>query len=306
MTRYAIEVQDLHKRYGELRAVDGISFAVSPGEVYGLLGPNGAGKTTAVECVEGLRLPDSGTIRVLGLSHGTDSAAIKARLGVQLQSTGLFPTLTVREIIDLYATFFPRSLKTADLIELVGLNEKARTASQSLSGGQRQRLTLALALVNDPDVIFLDEPTTAMDPAARRAVWDMVLSLKARGKTIVLTTHYMEEAAQLCDRVAVVDKGRFIAEGKPADLVREHFAETAVEFGTPKGVALAQLKEVPGVNRVLTENGSTTLFTTDVPETVSRLLALAQSNGFTLDRFTVRTATLEDLFLRLTGRRIRE
>jgi ABC-2 type transport system ATP-binding protein len=302
----AIEVKNLVKRYGDHTAVDSISFSVAQGEIFGMLGPNGAGKTTTVESVEGLRRPDSGEISVLGMRHATNARAIKARMGVGLQSTGLFPRLTVREILDLYATFFPRSLKTADLIAMVGLEEKAGARSASLSGGQKQRLALALALVNDPDLIFLDEPTAAMDPAARRSVWDLILGLKARGKTVVLTTHYMEEAAALCDRVAVVDKGRIIAEGRPADLVREHFPETAVEIATPKGVALGRLRELAGVARVMTENGSTTLFSTAVPETVTDLLALAREHGFELDRFTVRGATLEDLFLRLTGRRIRE
>lgn len=301
-----IEVKNLRKSYGSHTAVDGLSFAVAAGEVYGMLGPNGAGKTTTVECVEGLRQPDSGEIHVLGMTHGRDTSAIKARMGVGLQTTGLFPNLTVREIINLYATFFPRSLKTADLIEMVGLKEKAGARSSALSGGQKQRLALALALVNDPDLIFLDEPTTAMDPAGRRSIWDLVLDLKARGKTVVLTTHYMEEAAHLCDRVAVVDRGRIIAEGRPDDLVREHFAETAIEFSTPKGVVLDRFKDLAGVNRVMAENGSTTLLSAEVPETVAALLAFAKAEGFRLDRFTVRNATLEDLFLRLTGRRIRE
>lgn len=306
MTNFAIEVTELRKRYGDHVAVDNISFAVQSGEVFGLLGPNGAGKTTTVECIEGLRQPDSGRIQVLGMVCGRDDRAIKARLGVGLQSTGLFPRLTVRETIDLYATFFPRAIPTSELIELMGLKEKEKALTSGLSGGQKQRLTLALALVNDPDVIFLDEPTAAMDPAARRGVWEIVNSLRGRGKTIVLTTHYMDEAAQLCDRIAVVDHGKIIAEGAPEALVRQHFEETAIEIATPKGVGLDRLKELAGVSRVLAENGSTTLFSKAVPETVTDLLALARAGGFGLDRFTVRNATLEDLFLRLTGRRIRE
>lgn len=302
----AIEVRNLRKAYGGQPAVDGLSFTVAVGEVYGMLGPNGAGKTTTVESVEGLRQPDSGEIQVLGMSHGKDTPAIKARIGIGLQTTGLFPKLTVREIINLYASFFPRPLATANLIELVGLKEKGNARSAELSGGQKQRLALALALVGDPDLVFLDEPTTAMDPAARRSVWDLILDLKARGKTVVLTTHYMEEAAYLCDRVAVVDRGRIIAEGRPDDLVREHFSETAIEFSTPKSVALDRFKALAGVSRVLTENGATTLLSTDVPESVAALLAFAKAEAFRLDRFTVRNATLEDLFLRLTGRRIRE
>ncbi|HYG60630.1 MAG TPA: ABC transporter ATP-binding protein [Symbiobacteriaceae bacterium] len=303
MNHSAIEVTNLIKRYGDFNAVDGISFSVRTGEVFGMLGPNGAGKTTTVECIEGLRNPDSGSIRMMGKPQ--DEAA-KARVGVQLQHTGLFPKLTVRETLDLYAALFPKALPAQPLIDLVGLSEKARTYTAALSGGQKQRLSLALSMINDPDILFLDEPTTAMDPAARRSVWDIISSLKARGKTIMLTTHYMEEAAHLCDRVAVMDRGRIIAEGNPADLVRQEFAETAIEFTTPAGVALDRLKDLAAVNRVVTENGSTALFSTDVPETVSRLLALSKENGFALDRFTVRTATLEDLFLRLTGRRIRE
>jgi ABC-2 type transport system ATP-binding protein len=306
MTRYAIEVENLQKQYGGHTAVDGITFAVEAGEVFGMLGPNGAGKTTAVECIEGLRQPDQGTIRVLGMTQGPDARAIKARLGVGLQSTGFFPRLTVRETVDLYATFFPKALPTAELIDLAGLQEKAGARTQSLSGGQKQRLTLALALVNDPDVVFLDEPTAAMDPAARRGVWEIIRSLRGRGKTIVLTTHYMEEAAHLCDRVAVVDHGKIIAEGRPKDLVRQHFTETAIEFATPTGVAIDRLNRLGGVTRVLSENGSVTLFSTEVPETVSELLTLSRAGGFALDHFTVREATLEDLFLRLTGRRIRD
>lgn len=301
----AIEVENLRKRYGDHQAVDRLSFTVTAGEVYGLLGPNGAGKTTTVESIVGLRQPDAGTIQVLGLTQGPDAAAIKARLGVQLQSTGLFPKLTVRETINLFATFFPRRLPADHLMDLVGLREKERAMTTALSGGQRQRLTLALALVNDPDVVFLDEPTTGMDPQARRGVWDIVRELQRRGKTVLLTTHYMEEAAQLCSRLAVVDRGRIIAEGNPEDLVRQHFPETAVEFATPTGPALDRLKELPGVTRLLAENGSTTLFTVGVPETVAGLLDLSRQAGFRLDNFTVRTATLEDLFLRLTGRRIR-
>ncbi|MFZ5823417.1 MAG: ABC transporter ATP-binding protein [Bacillota bacterium] len=306
MSHPAIDVQNLVKRYEDQTAVDGLSFTVAPGEVFGMLGPNGAGKTTTVECIEGLRQPDAGTIRVLGMDHGTQSAQIKARVGVQLQTTGLFDRLTVRETIELYASFFPKRIPTDEILDLIGLKEKQHKEPATLSGGWRQRVTMALALVNDPDLIFLDEPTTGMDPAARRGVWDLVRELKRRGKTLVLTTHYMDEAAQLCDRVAVVDRGRIIAEGRPADLVHEHFTETAIEFATPDGLPLAELKALPGATRVVTEADNTTLYSTSVPQTVAGLLALSQQMSFALDRFTVRQATLEDLFLRITGRRIRE
>lgn len=299
-----VRVENLTKRYGGQTAVDGLSFTVTRGEVYGLLGPNGAGKTTTVECIEGLRQPDGGLVEVLGMTHGTASEQIKARLGVQLQTTGLFPRLTVRESIDLYAAFFPRALPTDAVLRMLGLTERQKADPATLSGGWRQQLTLALALVNDPDLIFLDEPTTGLDPAARREVWELVRSLKAQGKTILLTTHYMEEAAQLCDRVAVIDRGRLLVEGRPAELVRQAFAETAIEFATPDGADPDRLTSLPGVTRVAAEADTTTLYSTQVPDTVAGLLRLSQESGFPLERFAVRQATLEDLFLHLTGRRL--
>jgi len=304
VTHPIIRVQDLVKRYGDRSAVNGLSFAVKCGEVYGLLGPNGAGKTTTVECIEGLRQPDSGIVEVLGMSHQTATEAIKARVGVQLQSTGLFPRLTVRETIDLYRTFFPRALPTDEVLRLLGLTDRQKADPATLSGGWRQRLTLALALVNEPDLLFLDEPTTGLDPAARRDLWDLVRALKRKGKTIVLTTHYMEEAAQLCDRVAVIDHGQLLAEGRPADLVRQAFAETAIEFATPAEADPNRLKGLAGVTRVVAETETTTLYSTRIPDTVAGLLQLSREASFALERFTVRQATLEDLFLQLTGRRL--
>lgn len=304
MNQPVIRCHQLTKSFGDRRAVDGLSFAVARGEVYGLLGPNGAGKTTTVECIEGIQQPDAGVVEVLGMSHATQSSAIKARLGVQLQSTGLFPGLTVRETIDLYRSFFPRALPTAEVLQLLGLNEFQKADPARLSGGWRQRLTLALALVNDPDVIFLDEPTTGLDPAARRDVWDLVRTLQGRGKTVALTTHYMEEAARLCDRVAVIDRGRMLAEGRPDDLVREAFAEAAVEFAAHPGLEPSRLQALPGVTRLVAENGTCTLYSTQIPDMVAGLLELSRKQNFPLERFTVRQATLEDLFLRLTGRRL--
>lgn len=302
----AIEVEGLRKRYGDLSAVDNLSFRVEQGSVYGMLGPNGAGKTTAVECVIGLRQPDEGRIEVLGMAQGKETREIKARLGVQLQTTGLFPKLKVRETLEVYANLFPRSLPLDQVLAMVDLQEKQKAYVSTLSGGQRQRLCLALALVNDPDLIFLDEPTAAMDPASRRSVWEIVKNLRRMGKTILLTTHFMDEAAQLCDRVAVVDHGKIIAEGHPTDLVREHFSETAVEFQAVAGVELRSLEGLSGVARAEEDNGAVTLYSHDVPDTVAALFSFAREQGFRLDRFTVREATLEDLFLRLTGRKIRE
>lgn len=296
--------QHLTKRFGSKVAVDGISFAAAPGEVYGLLGPNGAGKTTTVECIEGVQQPDAGAVEVLGMSHTAQSAAIKARLGVQLQTTGLFPGLTVRETIDLYRSFFPRALPTAEVLRLLRLTEFQKADPAKLSGGWRQRLTLALALVNDPELIFLDEPTTGLDPGARREIWDLVKTLQGQGRTVVLTTHYMEEAAYLCDRVAVIDHGRIVAEGRPDELVREAFAESAIEFAAPEDLEPTRLKELPGVTRLVVENGTCTLYSAHVPETVAGLLQVSREQDFPLERFTVRQATLEDLFLKLTGRRL--
>ena len=300
----ALAVSDLVKRYGQNTVVDEISFAVPRGEVFGLLGPNGAGKTTTVECIEGLRHADGGEIKVLGLRQGHEGERIKPLIGVQLQSTGLYPRLNVRELIALFATFFPRSLPVEELIDTVGLREKACTPSRGLSGGQRQRLSLALALVNDPEVVFLDEPTTGLDPQARRGLWDVVRDLRRRGKTVLLTTHYMEEAEELCDRVAIVDKGRIIAEGSPLALIREHFQETAIEFALTAQSPLERLRGLPGVARLLTEDGRVTLYSGDAPQTVAGLLALAQGSERLRD-LTIRRATLEDVFLKLTGRRIR-
>jgi ABC-2 type transport system ATP-binding protein len=305
MNQKSITVQDLHKSYGDTAAVAGVSFEVASGEVFGLLGPNGAGKTTTVECLLGLREPDSGNITVLGMEHDTDAREIKERIGAQLQTTGLYPKLTVRELIDLFGSLFPRAHSTESVVEMVGLQEKARTLSKNLSGGQRQRLAVALALVNDPDLIFLDEPTTGLDPQARRGLWDVIRGLQAAGKTVLLTTHYMEEAEQLCDRVAVVDHGRIIALDTPEALINHHFRETAIEFvavGEPPREALTAL---PGVTHTLFENGRPTLYSTDVPRTMAGLFDLVTAEELAFKDMTVRQATLEDVFLKLTGRRIR-
>ena len=306
MTRQtAVDVQDLQKRYGEVRALDGATFALASGEVFGLLGPNGAGKTTAVECILGLRRPDAGRITVLGLEHGAGSRQIKARTGAQLQTTGLYPRLSAREVVELFGRLFPRALPAGQVLELVGLEEKAGARSADLSGGQRQRLAVALALVNDPDLVFLDEPTTGLDPQARRQLWDVIRGLQAAGKTVLLTTHYMEEAEQLCDRVAIMDHGRIIALDTPAALIRRHFQETAIEFvalGEPPRQRLAAL---PGVRQSLFENGRPTLFSIDVPRTMAGLFDLVTEDALQFQDMTVRQATLEDVFLKLTGRRIR-
>lgn len=305
MDQQAVRVYDLHKRYGDVRAADGVTFDVAVGEVLGLLGPNGAGKTTVVECILGLKQPDLGRISVLGMEHGTQARQIKARIGAQLQTTGLYPSLTVRELVDLFAQLFPRSRPVDKVLDLVSLQEKAKARSADLSGGQRQRLAVALALINDPDLVFLDEPTTGLDPQARRQLWDAIRDLKRAGRTVLLTTHYMEEAEHLCDRVAVMDHGRIIALDTPEALINHYFHETAIEFvvlGKPPRKRLAAL---PGVTQTLFENGRPTLYSTNVPRTMAGLFDLVTAGALSFKDMTVRQATLEDVFLKLTGRRIR-
>ncbi len=317
----SIQVHDLKKRYGDMVAVDGITFDVAPGEIFGLLGPNGAGKTTTVECLLGLRQADAGQICLLGSPRGAQARDIRSRLGVQLQTTGLLPQLTVREQVALFAQLFPHALPVEEVLDRVGLSDKAKASTKSLSGGQRQRLTIALALVNDPDLIFLDEPTTGLDPQARRALWDVVRDLKRAGKTVLLTTHYMEEAEQLCDRVAIVDHGRIIELDAPEALINKHFQETAIEFTTPGQAPRERLEGLPGVSKLVlnghkSNNGHSplgrndqhsvvTLYSTDVPHTMAGLFELVSAHALAFQDMTVRQATLEDVFLKLTGRHIR-
>lgn len=311
----AVEVVDLVKRYGAVRAVDRASFTVPAGTVFGLLGPNGAGKTTTVECVEGLRRADAGEIRVLGIDQPRGFETLKQRMGVQLQATGLYAKLTVAELVGLFAALYGAERSSVNrLVEAVGLSESRNVRVQNLSGGQRQRLLFALCMVNDPELMFLDEPTTGLDPQGRRAVWDLIRGAKDRGKTILLTTHYMEEAEQLCDTVAIMDHGRIIEMGTPAGLITRYFKETAIEFADeaqssaasragPSGV----YNELPGVTNVVRANGRVTLYSVDVPRTMASLLSGAGSSSWSVPRdLIVRQATLEDVFLKLTGRRIRE
>jgi ABC-2 type transport system ATP-binding protein len=304
----AIAVQELRKYYGDTKAVDGISFAVHQGEVFGMLGPNGAGKTTTVEIIEGLRVADSGQVSVLEMDVRKEAGKIKARIGVQLQTTALYPLLTVREVIDLFRSFYPGPVRdTAYVIDLVNLREKQNTRSQELSGGQQQRLSMALALVNRPDIIFLDEPTTGLDPQGRRKMWDVIQQVSGEGTTVFLTTHYMEEAQRLCDRVAIIDQGKIIALDAPDELINTHFEESAIEFELNGGtLTQASLDQLAGVTTVRQDGKAITLYSQAVPQTLSDLTDLGKAHDLTLDDLHVRRATLEDVFLKLTGRRIRE
>jgi ABC-2 type transport system ATP-binding protein len=301
-----IRVADLRKHYGEVKAVDGVSFEVARGEVFGMLGPNGAGKTTTIEVLEGLRPPDSGTVEVLGLDVRANPQAIKERIGVQLQSVSLYPRLTVRELLDLFGTFFSRRVPTQQLIDAVDLGDRADAWSLNLSGGQQQRLSIALALVNDPELVFLDEPTTGLDPQARRSLWDLIRGLQGRGKTVMLTTHYMEEATELCDRVAIMDHGHILEMGPVSELIGRRFKERAVFFDSSPSLPIDQLARLGGVTRATNEDGQTLLYSRDVSATIGALLATADGLGVEPRNLGIRQATLEDVFLDLTGRALRD
>ncbi len=306
MVDSVVRVRGLTKRYGEIQAVDGIDFDVRRGEVFGLLGPNGAGKTTTVEILEGLRSPDGGEVTVLGLDVAKDVDKLKPRIGVSLQTAALYPKLTVTELIDLFRSFFPTSRPTAELIDALGLGERRNARSEVLSGGQRQRLAVALALVNDPELVFLDEPTTGLDPAARRSLWDLVRDLQTAGRSVLLTTHYMEEAEVLCDRLAIMDHGRILEMGTVDELVSKRFQERAVRFDALEGLADADLRVLPGVSEVKVDATEALLYTRDVGPTIGALLALAESRGLEPQNLAIRRATLEDVFLDLTGRALRD
>ncbi len=305
-TEPVIRVQGLVKRYGDVRAVDGIDFEVAAGEVFGLLGPNGAGKTTTVEILEGLRTPDAGQTFVLGVDVAKAADSLKPRIGVSLQTAALYPKLTVVELIDLFRSFYARSRPTEELISALELGERRNARTQELSGGQRQRLAVALALVNDPELVFLDEPTTGLDPAARRALWDLVRGLKTAGRTVLLTTHYMEEAEILCDRIAIMDHGKILEMGTVDELVSKRFQDRAVRFDRIDGVAEAELAALPAVTSVKHDADEFLIYTRDVAATIGALLALSDARGFEPQNLGVRRATLEDVFLDLTGRALRD
>jgi ABC-2 type transport system ATP-binding protein len=300
-----LAVNRLVKRYGALTAVDGISFSVAPGEIFGLLGPNGAGKTTTVEILEGLRESDGGSVRVLGLDPRGDAAALKQRIGVQLQTPTLFPRLSVAELLRLFSTFYQRHADLDALISGFGLEESRAKLVKRLSGGQQQRLSVALALVNQPDLIFLDEPTAGLDPQARINLWDVVRAERDRGATVLLTTHYLDEAERLCDRVAILEAGQIVALAPPRELVRQAFSETAIVFRN-EAAAREPLLALPAVREARAEGPDWTVYTADVQTTMRALLALAADQALLLEGLSVREASLEDAYLKLTGRRFRD
>ncbi|HHS97037.1 MAG TPA: ABC transporter ATP-binding protein [Chloroflexi bacterium] len=301
----AIVVRDLAKWYGEVKAVDGISFTVHTGEIFGMVGPNGAGKTTTVECIEGLRRPDRGTIRVLGLDPHREGYTLRERIGVQLQEAALPDRIRVDEAMDLFASFYSRSVDWRGLLDQVGLGSKRRAAFGELSGGQKQRLFVALALVNDPDLVFLDELTTGLDPQARRAMWDLVRGIRDRGKTVFLTTHYMEEAERLCDRVAIVDHGEIVALDTPENLIRSLGIERRVVFVSDGGWDAAALRQVPGVSRV-EQAGERVVVYGEGDGLVGGVVTALERMGVRFRDLRTEQPSLEDVFLALTGREIRE
>jgi ABC-2 type transport system ATP-binding protein len=301
-----IDIHGLVKRYDSFTAVDGIDLSVEYGEIFGILGPNGAGKTTTLEMIEGLRVPDAGSITVDGIDAVRESDRVRPIIGVQLQTTALFEYLSAAELVTLFAGLYESDASAAKvrlLLGMVDLREKAGSQVNTLSGGQRQRLSIALALVNDPRVVFLDEPTTGLDPGARRDLWQMIRDIRADGTTVVLTTHYMEEAEVLCDRVAVMDRGRVIACDTPAALIASLGIEATVRARITGGsLELVELRSIPEVLGATIEDDRVALQTRDVQTTLIALLRLVEARGVTLAEMTSQQSTLEDVFLSLTGR----
>ncbi len=302
-----IKVQDLHKHYGDLQAVDGISFDVNEGEIFGLLGPNGAGKTTTIEIIEGLRPKDNGVVELLNLDVAKKLQDVKETIGVQLQASSMIDLLTVREILNLFSSFYKHRADINKLMHDMNLTEKAKTLTKELSGGQKQRLAIALALVNDPLVVFLDEPTTGLDPQARRSLWEVIRSIQKQKKTVLLTTHYMEEAEVLCDRIAIMDHGKILAMDTPQNLINTYFKEKTIEIEFTEQIPqLDWCKQIPKVESCHADGQLLTLYTTHSQTVLSKTLELAAAEKWTFKDVRIRSATLEDVFLKLTGSRIRE
>ena len=305
MSPPAIHVAGIRKAYGHTVAVDDVSFDVAPGEIFGLIGPNGAGKTTTMECVEGLRTPDAGDISVLGLSPTRDVYALQERIGVQLQEAQLQKRIKVREAVALWAVLYRKPANADRLIEQLGLGDKREAWFMTLSGGQKQRLFIALALVNDPELVFLDELTTGLDPQARRAIWELVRGIRQRGKTVLLTTHLMEEAERLCDRVAIIDHGRIVDVGTPSDLVRRHCPERTVLLSTTDPSARDRIGALSAV-RSIAQDGSQITIRGVGGDLVTQVIGVLAEHRIQVADFRTETPTLEDVFLRLTGHRIRD
>ncbi len=301
-----IEVKDLTKRYGDFTAVDGISFSVRTGETFGILGPNGAGKTTTLEMLEGLKSISSGQATLDGHNVQREARLVKSLIGVQLQASSFFDGLNLKELLETFGSLYGRKVDAMALLRDVQLEEKAKNLVRELSGGQKQRLSIAVALVNDPKVLFLDEPTTGLDPQARRNLWDLITEIKGRGKTIVLTTHYMEEAEVLCDRIAIMDHAKIIALDTPLKLLKQADVDSTIEFHFDGACTEDRLKALPGVTEAKQEDHSFRVLTRDPEQALPALFAYEKEVGFTLSNLQLRQATLEDVFLKFTGRSLRD
>jgi len=305
-------LRGLRKAFADVAAVDGLDLAVARGECFGLLGPNGAGKTTTIEICEGLTAPDAGTVELLGLNWTTSANELRNRIGIQLQETQFPDKLTVEEVIRLFRSFFQSGISVDDSVRTAQLEEKRKSRVGGLSGGQKQRLAMACALVGDPELLFLDEPTTGLDPQARRHLWDLVDELKRNGRTIILTTHYMDEAERLCDRVAIMDHGKIIALGTPQQLIASLGGEHIVEFAlgpethTGAQVDTAPLLAIPGVQSHRVDAGLHQLSVGELHVAVPRIFAALTAQGLHLSEFRTHSATLEDVFVNLTGRNLRD
>ena len=304
----ALRCTGLVKRYGDVLAVDGLDLEVRTGECFGLLGPNGAGKTTTIEILEGLLAADAGEVEVLGLRWDQDASLLRQRLGIQLQETQLIEKLSVEETLRLFRSFYAHGPTVDALMTIVGLDAKRTAWYGKLSGGQKQRLALACALTGEPDLLFLDEPTTGLDPQSRRQLWDLLRGFRQHGRTILLTTHYMDEAQALCDRVAIVDRGKVIAQGTPLELIASLGADHVISFALREDIVVPSedvLRQLPGVRRTSLHDRGGTLIVAHLHETLPALLrAVEAPDAFTL--LTTHSATLEDVFVSLTGRQLRE
>ncbi len=306
MSAPIIEVHNLTKNYGAVKALRGVSFEVQEGEVFGLLGPNGAGKTSTVEILEGLRPPDGGIVSVCGLDPQSPGSAFKQEIGAVLQATALPDKLRVGEAVSMFASFYKRRRDPAGLLKRFGLEEKRNAFYSHLSGGQKQRLALAMSLVNEPRVLFLDEPTAGLDPQVRREIYTIIEELKKERKTILLTTHYIEEAEKLCDRVAIIDQGRVIAQGTPRELKQRSAGTTRIELRLARPESDAALKQLEGVADCHASDGVYVVHSTRVPQTIVSLVKYLEANGNELASLDIAAPSLEDVFLELTGRRLRD